>query len=358
MMYLSYLIRITMNDNNKNEGKLYSEPTTVTIDCGQNGATIYSGNEQRRAVKISFEDLFNLPNTLPKGSSIWGERAHFGVPREEDSKAQYFTSEQLLKFYSDCKEKGIDLRFYSERLIPKMLTYAGFEQDEKSDFVDPVAAYEYIMARPNVRGTLMKPPKSFDPDPLRDEGHAFRETTNKHLNVARFNNYENPNAKWIQDNVEEIAKQLSDTAKSAFGLDEKSHFKIKAKQGQINLNKVKLPQMYSVLATLKDLRGNLRLRDNPKMYNKELPGWKFIKKYVIPMSPFHFRGGVARSNLYHHGMKNWINMKIKETNSYDIKKKDRGNFSQEEDYIFNKYRTQYCNSIHELFHVFKDMIQK
>lgn len=347
-----------MNDNNKNEGKLYSEPTTVTIDCGQNGATIYSGNEQRRAVKISFEDLFNLPNTLPKGSSIWGERAHFGVPREEDSKAQYFTSDQLLKFYSDCKEKGIDLRFYSERLIPKMLTYAGFGQDEKSDFIDPVAAYEYIMARPNVRGTLMKPPKSFDPDPLRDEGHAFRETTNKHLNVARFNNYENPNAKWIKDNIDEIAKQLSCTAKSAFGLDEKSHFKIKAKQGQINLNKVKLPQMYSVLATLKDLRGNLRLRDNPKMYNKELPGWKFIKKYVIPMSPFHFRGGVARSNLYHHGMKNWINMKIKETHSYDIKKKDRGNFSQEEDYIFNKYRTQYCNSIHELFHVFKDMIQK
>jgi|694.fasta_scaffold16109_3 hypothetical protein len=347
-----------MKNTTKLNDKLNNEPTTVTIDCGQNGATIYDGSEQRRAVKISFEDLFNLPNTLPKGSSIWGERAHYGVPREEDSKAQYFTSSVLLKFYSDCEKNGINLRFYSERLIPKMLTYAGFGQDEKSDFIDPVAAYEYIMARPNVRAALMKPPKSFGPDPLRDEGHAFRETTNKHLNVARFNNYENPNAKWIQDNVEEIAKQLSDTAKSAFGLDEKSHFKIKAKQGKINLNKVKLPQMYSVLATLKDLRGNLRLRDNPKMYNKELPGWKFIKKYVIPMSPFHFRGGVARSNLYHHGMKNWINMKIKETHNYDIKKKDRGNFSKSEDQIFNQYRTEYCNSIHELFHVFKEMITK
>jgi hypothetical protein len=347
-----------MNTNNKNTNKLYQEPTTVTIDCGQLGATIYDGNNQRRAVKISFEDLFNLPNTLPKGSSIWGERAHFGVPQKEESLAQYFTSEQLLKFYSDCAKNGIDLRFYSERLIPKMLQYAGFEQEEKSDFIDPVAAYEYIMARPNVQSVLMKPPKSFDTDLLREEGHVFREMTNKHLNVARFNGYSNANTKWIEDNLEEIAKQLSNTAKSAFGLDEKSHFKTKANKGKINLNKIKLPQMYSVLAVLKDLKGNPRLRDNPKMYNKELPGWKFVKKYVIPMSPFHFRGGVARSNLYHHGMKNWINMKIKETHGYDIKKKDRGNFSKAEDQIFNQYRTQYCNSIHELFHVFKEMIQK
>jgi hypothetical protein len=348
-----------MKTNNNTNNKLNNEPTTVTIDCGQLGATIYDGNNNRRAVKISFEDLFNLPNTLPKGSSIWGERAHFGVPqRQEASLAQYFTSEQLLKFYSDCEENGIDLRFYSERLMPKMLTYAGFTQEQKSDFIDPVAAYEYILGRPNVQKTLMRPPKSFDDDPLREEGHEFREITNKHLNVARFNGYNNTNAKWIEDNIEKIASQLSDTARSAFGLDEKSHFKIKAKQGKINLNKVKMPQMYSVLATLKDLRGNPRLRNNPKMINKELPGWKFIKKYVIPMSPFHFRGGVARSNLYHHGMKNWINMKIKETNGYDIKKKDRGAFSKAEDQIFNKYRTEYCNSIHELFHVFKEMIQK
>ena len=345
-----------MNTDNTDNKKLYTEPTTVTIDCGELGATIYDGNEQRKAVKIPFEELFNLPNILPKGSSIWGERAHYGVPQVEKSLAQYFTSEVLLKFYANCKHKGIDLRFYSERLIPKMLKYAGFE--EKSDYNDPVAAYEYIMARPNVRETLMKPPESFDPDPLREEGHVFREVTNKHLNIARFNRYNNLNSEWIQENLEEIANQLSDISKSVFGLDEKSHFKIKAKKGKINLNKVKMPQMYSILAVLKDLDGNLRLRDNPKMYNKELPGWKFIKKYVIPMSPFHFRGGVARSNLYYHGMKNWINMKIKETHGYDIKKKDRGNFSRAEGQIFNKYRTQYCNSIHELFHVFKEMVTK
>jgi hypothetical protein len=347
---------MNMTNTNKTENKLSNEPTTVTIDCGGNGATIYSGGNERRAVKISFEDLFNLANTLPKGSSIWGERAHYGVPSDEHSKAQYFTEKQLLKFYSDCKANGIDLRFYSERLIPKMLQYAGFEQEEKSDYIDPVAAYEYIMGRPNVRATLMKPPESFDHDPLREEGNVFREFTNKHLNVARFKNYENVNSQWIKDNIETIAGQLSNTAKSAFGLDEKSLFKVKAKKGKININKIKLPQMYSVLAVLKDLNGKSRLRDNPKSINKELPGWKFIKKYIIPMSPFHFRGGVARSNLYYHGMKNWINMKIKETHGYDIKKKDRGEFSKNEDAIFNKYRTQYCSSIHELFHVYKTMI--
>lgn len=347
-----------MKNINKKDGVLYSEPTTVTIDCGQNGATIYDGNTQRKAFKIGIQDILDLPNILPKGSAIWGERAHFGVPRGDYSLAQYFTEKELLKFYSDCKEHGIDLRFYSERLMPKMLAYAGFKQEEKSDYNDPVAAYEYIMSRPNVKKTLMKTPSSFENSPVREEGLEFRELTNKHLNVARFNGYDNINGEWIKENINEIASKLSKTAKSAFGLDEKSEFKIKAKKGQINFNKVKIPQMYSVLSLLKDLNGQPRLRNNPKAYVKDLPGWKFIKKYVVPMSPFHFRGGVCRSNLYHHGMKNWINMKIKEEHGYDIKKKDRGNFSKIEDQIFNQYRTQYCNSIHELFHVFKEMIAK
>jgi len=358
MMYLSYLVRIIMNTKNKKDKKLYTEPTTVTIDCGKNGATIYDGNTQRKAVKIAVKDILNLPNLLSKGSSIWGERAHFGVPRGEYSLAQYFTQSELLKFYSECEANDITLRFYSERLMPKMLQYAGFTSEEKSDEIDPVAAYEYIMARPNVQQTLMKPPKSFAKDFLREEGNEYRELTNKHLNVARFNGYENVNSEWIKNNINTIANKLSDTAKSVFGLDEKSHFKTKANKGKININKIKMPQMYSVLSLLKDLNGNSRVRNNPVSYVKDLPGWRFIKKYVVPMSPFHFRGGVCRSNLYYHGMKNWINMKIKETDGYDIKKKDRGSFSRIEDQTFNKYRTEYCNSIHELFHVFKEMIQK
>lgn len=331
-----------------------SGPITATIDCGQNGATIYDGNSNRKAVKIPIKDILNLPNILPQGSSIWGERAHFGVPRSEYSRAQYFTQSELFKFYDECERANINLRFYSERLMPKMLQYAGFKNEEKSDEIDPVAAYEYIMARPNVQNTLMKPPKYFGNSPLRDEGNAFRDLTNKHLNVARFNDYQNVNTEWIYENIELIASKLSDTAKSVFGLDEKSHFKTKLNKGKINVNKIKLPQIYSVLSLLKDLNGNLRYRNNP--HTKELPGWKFIKKYVVPMSPFHFHGGVCRSNLYYHGMKNWINMKIKENSGYDIKKKDRGSFTKEEDQIFNMYRTQYCNSIHELFHVFKEII--
>jgi hypothetical protein len=343
---------------NKINDKLHSEPTTVTIDCGQNGATLYDGNNQRKAVKIAVKDILNLPYLLPQGSSIWGERAHFGVPRGEYSLAQYFTQSELLKFYSECEANGITLRFYSERLMPKMLQYAGFKAEEKSDEIDPVAAYEYIMGRPNVLATLMKPPKSFAKDFLREEGNEFREMTNKHLNVARFNSYENVNSEWIKNNIEIIASKLSDTAKSAFGLDDKSHFKTKDKKGKININKVKMPQIYSVLSLLKDLNGNPRVRNNPVSYVKDLPGWRCIKKYVVPRSPFHLRGGVCRSNLYYHGMKNWINMKIKETSGYDIKKKDRGNFSQTEDQIFNRYRTEYCQSIHELFHVFKEMIME
>jgi hypothetical protein len=86
------------------------------------------------------------------------------------------------------------------------------------------------------------------------------------------------------------------------------------------------------------------------------------------MSPFHFRGGVARSNLYYHGAMNWIVKKSKEENGLNLKRKititdengdkiektiRRGHFTPQEDTIFLNYRKQYCKSIIELVNFFK-----
>jgi len=75
------------------------------------------------------------------------------------------------------------------------------------------------------------------------------------------------------------------------------------------------------------------------------------------MSPHHQKGGVARSNLYYHGKRNYIIRKAKD-HEINLKKKHRGEFSQEEDQCFVFYRKIYVNSIREVFNAFRSMIKE
>ena len=83
---------------------------------------------------------------------------------------------------------------------------------------------------------------------------------------------------------------------------------------------------------------------------------EFIKKYVLAMSPFHFKGGVARSNIYYHGLKNYAQSSAKEVGIL-LNGKNRGEFNEEEDKFFIKSRTKYVNAIKELFLLFREMLE-
>ena len=83
------------------------------------------------------------------------------------------------------------------------------------------------------------------------------------------------------------------------------------------------------------------------------------------MTPFHHRVGVARSNIFHHGMKNWI-AKMAKLDGVMLKRLGstgkmssfvpRGQFSPEQNRVFKKYRKQYCDSIRSLFQVCKKIM--
>ena len=121
----------------------------------------------------------------------------------------------------------------------------------------------------------------------------------------------------------------------------------------LNKKLIKDTQIHSILAILRDpYTGELRKRES----TNALPGWKFVKQYVIRMSGWHQNGGVARSNLYYHGMKNWIIKKVKD-HDLDLKGKNRGDFTKEEDDLFLQYRQEYCRALKEIFIVLKDMLE-
>jgi hypothetical protein len=279
-----------------------------------------------------------------------------------------------MRWYKCLKFAGIDLGMFPQKSTPRAYAEIG-----KSDETDPLAIWNLLKKHPEI--SLMKPPTSFDVDPLVQEYWDWKDLTNRILNVARWNKYnlsgndEDLVTDWILDRFEYIYNNLSENAIDCFYIAKykvggsgykKGDFKIKTKSGWT----ISMAQMYSVLSAIMyhdpetdDLK--LRLREStgnfPKNYH--------FKRYILCATPFHFRGGVLRSNEYYHGMKNWIIDKA-EQEGFNLKRKvklpdmkdkcvvKRGSFTDAEDECFVKYRQIYIKSVMELYSLFKKMLQE
>lgn len=336
---------------------------TAVVDCGKNESTIFDG----KTIKvISHAQVLNLAKELNTGDRVVIEAAHGASPRTIKSLAQPFTEVQLKSLYKSFEEKGITLEFFPQDSTPRAQRYADLE---KSDENDPQAIYKLIQDFPTI--SLMKPKNSFEPDLVRQEGWKMKAQMNTVLNFARRYQYmheNDANSRWIRENIELICSKLSENAKSAFGLTDEYRYKRKNTKlgrsaGDFNFNSknFRMPQIYSVLVCLQgqieDSEGKVSILANPSLREStgEYAGWSFAKRHLLCMTPFHMRGGVARSNLYFHGAKNWIRKQAK-LEGFDLDKKHRGDFSDAEEAVFVKYMRIYSKSIKELFIAFKEII--
>lgn len=352
-----------MNNINKNN--------LVIVDCGRNTSTFYDGRE---VVEISHDNLFNKILSCPEGTYVIAEEAHLGVPRKRLSVSQAWYANQLKDLYSQCEERGIFLRFFPQDSTPRALDYYrskySLSEDEfkKTDFNDPKAIWELIIDFPTI--SLGKPKSDFI-NHLRDEGIAYKNEVTKHLNYARADNqaYFDPQDKtqeFLRSNLNFILNNISEDAiECLFGgeLDDLKH-KVGDQAGEISTKKVKLKYAYTILATLMNYDGSIRKRES----TGEISGWEFIKQEVFNMRANHRKGGTARSNLYHWGMKTYFARQMKLADKEFPKKiKDsgkegkiqrRGYFTKDVDRFFLEHRKRYCKAIKELWTLYKNMLTK
>lgn len=364
------------------------EGRLITLDCGKNNASFYDGNDRLnedveglKGVSEIISPLLILElasNPKYKGFSMVAEDAHFGVPRSEDSLSQPFRDDQLTKFYKDCRDNDIILRLFPQKSTPRAISYSGLE---KSDETDPISIYKVVKDFPSI--SLRKPPESFKPSNVRKEGYEHKKLLNKKLNFARRFDYNDTNGQWIKDNIKEISSALSSTAQDAFQINEESILYKKGnkkkgiKKGDVNYNNIKLTQLCTILAvfrgkmSLDPLTGQPCISDEliKREYTNDLVKWKFAKKHIFGFSPMHQRGGVARSNLTHHGSRNYIirkakekeklilNSKVKDPETEKEMTKGRGHFTKEEDKAFISHRKDYSDSVKEVFNLFRKMLQ-
>lgn len=333
---------------------------TYVLDCGVNQSTIYDA-EKNVVTTLSHDDVLKLHNVLQPNSTLICEYAHLGCPRGERSLSQPFEADELLTFYKNLKEKNITLKLFPQQSTPRACAYSGLP---KSDENDVKSIYLLLKDFPEI--SLMNPPKSFDVSDKRETAWTMKDEINYTLNIARrysYNDENDMNTRAIKELFPKMLTDLSEETKEAFGISEKSKYQVTKsgyyKKGDLNMNNISKVQLYSVLACLQNEEGELRT------VNGKTPSWKFVKRYLLCMTPFHFRGGVARSNLYYHGMRNYIISKAKQK-GLTLKGKKRGGFfndkgtaikkgsrfTKKEDEFFLKERKVYNNAIREVYRFF------
>lgn len=341
---------------------------THVVDAGCNSATVYLVSSDK-TVTLKPEELLDFLKQLPKGSFVVSEDSHLGTERTEFSLSQPFTRDELLGLYDDLKSNGVTLRLFPQKQTPRACAYAGYP---KSDDTDPKSIYIFLNDHPKVVACLKKPVSSFDLDPVREESYQYKKYTDSYINRARR---EKPKynsdycSKFLRLHIDTIAKSLSPEAREVFGLTDESRYRVsrkgRFKKGEWNFSSIKLQALYAIACTIIDpYEDCLRVRP----YTQQPAGWKYIKRYILRMTPFHLKGGVARSNLYFHGMKNWIKAKAKDVHGLNLNKKSRGGFfnddgtkkrnsqfTAQEDDVFVEYRKQYCDAIREFWQLTKRM---
>ena len=388
---------------------------TIIIDCGKNSSTMFDGENYKT---LTHKEVLTLPQSLNSGDRIIAEYSHLGVPRTQKSLSQPFTEKELLDFYRNCENKKVELRFFPQKSTPSAINYSAQEiikvrnldpnkfhktEDLKSDVTDPMAIGNWIKDK-NI--SLMHPPTDFEPSDIRKEGWKRKSQCTELCNQARSFHYVDDNSDWIRKNAKQIAEKLPEQAKDCFGLmtnidglGDKTKDSIREQLGinPDNLNELErcckegllssikgisknkeqkfltsiqnkdikekdiaIAAIYAVLSTLRgrvinndgDLSSELYLRES----TGNMPGWTFVKRYILCFTPFHLKGGTARSNIFHHSLKNWVKKKA-EAEGINLKGKQRGQFSKEEDEVFLKYRNIYAKSVKKLFIAIKSILQ-
>lgn len=365
-----------------------------TLDFGGRQKIAWLSHNGQKAKSITYEEVFNLPKTLPPQSLLICEYAHLGCPKES-SLAQPFSSKELLSLYKEFENNNIILRLFPHAMTPAALGNYRLENPEieKADDVDPVVIYEYVI-KSNI--TLQKPPKFFEskrdilyrqvtetPKNFIEEYWIRKNNLNTTLNIARKDNYDcdnernDKNSQFIINHIDyiynELIKDFSPCLiQKIFDIKinkktNKVDVKSKPKNGNEPKWKLKIGLLYTILATLQDSDGKLLLRKNGRF-----PSVNHIMRYILCMSPNHLRGGIARSNIFWHGFRNYlisITMENKKPifANIDFKRKiekgdggkvkvGHGNFTKEENEFFVEKRIEYMKVLKKLNYVLRRLL--
>lgn len=296
------------------------------------------------------EEFFCIVNWLPTGSILIIEKAHM-TPRSDYSLAQVYTAEELMAFHQAIKDHNCKLLLFPQGLTPKARAEA--KLSSKSDQNDLLAIATYVQNHPELK--LCKLPETFVTERRREAAWSFKTENDGILNVARRFNYKADNdavIDFLNTNLEELVARLSPATRSIMMVDD-SHRHSRTKEFKKTGSGARNARLYTLLALYLHPKGYARTRPD----TGDIPGITWTCRYVLGMSPFHFKGGIARSNLNWHAFRNFaINEMDTRKAGKDGKVLAHYNFDADQQSEFRSLRKKFKRATIETMRVMKDMI--
>lgn len=255
----------------------------VGLDFGGNVAHYYMARSCKKG-RMPSKQLLSWLLRLPLNTLVVCESAHLGVPQTELSLAQPFSAEQLLKLYADLRDRGITLKLAPHAHTGRRMRLwvachcPGLMRDaEKSDAADAMALAVYVDRCNEI--SLANPYKSFSRSVRRKFGREVTKLSNAILNAERTDNYHG-----------EFFPAIIRLARNVRRLGSFPTLKFVA----------------TVASTLLyEQNGRLLVLQ----HRGQVPGRWFWMRDVLRMSPWHYRGGTARSNLMWHTFRPYLQKK-------------------------------------------------
>lgn len=262
----------------------YCDPSqydeVVGLDFGSNVAH-YCMARSRKQGRMPFKQLLGWLLRLPCNTLVVCESAHLGVPQTKLSLAQPFNAKQLLDLYAGLKDRGVTLklaphahtgkrmRLWVSHHYPKLMP-----EDKKSDAADAIALAVYVDRCNEI--SLANPYESFCRSAKRVFGRNVTKLSNAVLNAERTDKYRGTFYPLIVKLARAVRRRESFPS---------------------------LKFVVTVASTLLSEDGGrlvvLTHRGHP-------PGRWFWMRDVLRMSPWHHRGGTARSNLMWHTFRPYL----------------------------------------------------
>lgn len=315
--------------------------------------------------KNLLQQVMQWTTSLPEGSILIGENAHFACPRTEKSKAQYFKEHELLNWYSSLEENGITLLLYAQKDTEKFRrTLLDLEKTDENDILSMAFSMHeaHISIRKNIEH-LQKPKSSFEKCPVEEEGRIMREKLTDDKNLQRawdYNefyhcenseaNYEDKTVEWLVDHIEELSNRLTEDTKIAFGFDKMYGAKGQPLKNPVH-KKIKKAQVLGVLLTLMNLDGKPRVRP----YTGNRAGWDFVKQRFFLWHPYRpKRGGVVRASLMWDGMRHYITKQMFDGG----RPRSTKDFTSEQWAEFKIHRNNFCKHVRTLWQTMRDMLDE
>ena len=291
----------------------------ATADAGGSVWYAWDGKNPHKMTKQQFAKL----DWLGDCKQLVAEYAHLQVPRTSRSKSQVYTSEERVELLRNADRLGVSVFCFPQAMRPT------YNPNKSKDIDDAIAMAEYLSKyvnpQPCVRSDGKPGVHCWLPRLKRDYGldspkwraiHEFRDNSNSILNWARgwTPSYETEpdqffHGEW-RGGVDAI-KKLADDAR--MHSTEFSDAGVKAAYDVIAYAK-KYTIRYTIASMVMLPCG--APRTNP--VTGKQPGIKWIMRYQLGFTNLHHRGGVARSNVQYHGLKNFLIARFKDAAKKDI----------------------------------------